>query len=93
MAKSSARILQSEPSTGARIFIVDYTFSARLTVSPLSGFDGLFRRPYGGSSVIAVVVSRADYASEHIGEFLLSETEWSVHEDESRPDAEGGGEY
>ncbi len=43
--------------------------------------------------MIAVVVSRADYASEHIGEFLLSETEWSTHEDESRPDAEGGGTY
>ncbi|WP_423745510.1 D-aminoacyl-tRNA deacylase (plasmid) [Haladaptatus sp. SPP-AMP-3] len=43
--------------------------------------------------MIAVVVSRADYASEHIGEFLLSEAEWSSHEDETRPDAEGGGEY
>jgi D-aminoacyl-tRNA deacylase len=44
-------------------------------------------------AVIAVVVSRADYASEHIGEYLLAETEWSTHEDERRPDAEGGGEY
>lgn len=43
--------------------------------------------------MIAVVVSRADYASEHIGECLLAETEWSTHEDETRPDAEGGGEY
>ncbi len=43
--------------------------------------------------MIAVVISRADYASEHIGEFLLSEAEWSVHEDESRPDADGGGQY
>jgi len=43
--------------------------------------------------VIAVVVSRADYASEHIGECLLAETEWSTHEDETRPDADGGGEY
>lgn len=70
--------------------MVEHTFPPGLT---LSGFDGLFRRAFGGSFVIAVVVSRADYASEHIGEFLLSETEWNVHEDESRPDAEGGGTY
>ncbi|WP_435152756.1 D-aminoacyl-tRNA deacylase [Haladaptatus sp. DFWS20] len=43
--------------------------------------------------MIAVVVSRADYASEHIGEHLRSETEWTVHEDDSRPDADGGGRY
>ncbi len=43
--------------------------------------------------MIAVVVSRADYASEHIGEHLRSETEWTAHEDESRPDADGGGRY
>ncbi|WP_458189172.1 D-aminoacyl-tRNA deacylase [Haladaptatus sp. NG-WS-4] len=43
--------------------------------------------------MIAVVVSRADYASEHIGEHLLAETEWTAHEDETRPDADGGGRF
>ncbi|WP_227355297.1 D-aminoacyl-tRNA deacylase [Haladaptatus salinisoli] len=43
--------------------------------------------------MIAVVVSRADHASEHIGEQLLAETEWTAREDETRPDAEGGGRY
>ncbi|GAA0244352.1 D-aminoacyl-tRNA deacylase [Haladaptatus pallidirubidus] len=43
--------------------------------------------------MIAVVVSRADYASEHIGEYLRSEAEWTEKEDNSRPDADGGGKY
>jgi D-aminoacyl-tRNA deacylase len=43
--------------------------------------------------VIAVLVSRADHASEHIGKHLRSETDWTAHEDETRPDAEGGGRY
>ncbi|SIQ90402.1 D-aminoacyl-tRNA deacylase [Haladaptatus litoreus] len=43
--------------------------------------------------MIAVVVSRADYASEHIGEYLRSEAEWTENEDDSRPDADGGGAY
>jgi D-aminoacyl-tRNA deacylase len=41
--------------------------------------------------VIAIVVSRADTASAHVGEYLLDLAEWERHEDESRPDAEGGG--
>ncbi|WP_266075975.1 D-aminoacyl-tRNA deacylase [Haladaptatus caseinilyticus] len=43
--------------------------------------------------MIAVVVSRADHASEHIGEYLRSETGWTAHEDDSRPDADGGGRF
>jgi len=43
--------------------------------------------------VIAVVVSRADHASEHIGEHLLDLAEWTEREDDSRPDGEGGGRY
>jgi len=43
--------------------------------------------------VLAVVVSRADRASEHVGEQLLSLADWTEHEDERRPDAEGGGTY
>jgi D-aminoacyl-tRNA deacylase len=41
--------------------------------------------------VIAVVVSRADRASEHVGEHLLESVEWDRREDASRPDGEGGG--
>ncbi|WP_224447483.1 D-aminoacyl-tRNA deacylase [Haloprofundus salilacus] len=41
--------------------------------------------------MIAIVVSRADYASEHIGEYLLELADWEEREDESRPDADGGG--
>lgn len=40
--------------------------------------------------MLAVVVSRADRASEHIGEQLLALDDWS-REDETIPDAEGGG--
>ncbi|WP_433624863.1 D-aminoacyl-tRNA deacylase [Halomicrococcus sp. NG-SE-24] len=43
--------------------------------------------------MIAVVVSRADRASEHIGEHLLDLADWTEHEDDTRPDAEGGGRY
>jgi len=42
---------------------------------------------------IAIVVSRDDRASAHIGEQLLAQADWTEHEDESRPDAEGGGTY
>ena len=43
--------------------------------------------------MIAIVVSRADRASEHIGERLLEVASWTEREDASRPDAEGGGTY
>jgi D-aminoacyl-tRNA deacylase len=43
--------------------------------------------------VIAIVVSRADRASEHIGDNLLDLADWTRREDETRPDADGGGTY
>ena len=43
--------------------------------------------------MLAVVVSRADRASEHIGERLLDLGDWTECEDRSVPDAEGGGTY
>ncbi len=43
--------------------------------------------------MIAIVVSRADSASTHIGEFLLACEEWTAHEDAAQPDAAGGGTY
>ena len=43
--------------------------------------------------MIAIVVSRADSASEHVGERLLEVGEWTRHEDGDRPDGEGGGAY
>ena len=43
--------------------------------------------------MIGIVVSRADSASEHIGERLLAIGDWTRHEDATRPDAEGGGTY
>ena len=43
--------------------------------------------------MIAVVVSRADRASEHVGERLLALADWTAHEDEDRPDGDGGGTY
>ncbi|MDS0298003.1 hypothetical protein NDI76_04545 [Halogeometricum sp. S1BR25-6] len=43
--------------------------------------------------MIAVVVSRADSASVHIGERLLELGEWDERTDDSRPDAAGGGTY
>jgi len=41
--------------------------------------------------MLAIVVSRADEASEHIGAQLRARTDWTEHLDESRPDAAGGG--
>ncbi|MFC6862421.1 D-aminoacyl-tRNA deacylase [Halomicroarcula sp. GCM10025817] len=41
--------------------------------------------------MLAIVVSRADAASVHIGERLLDVAEWTTHTDEGRPDGEGGG--
>ncbi|WP_256298668.1 D-aminoacyl-tRNA deacylase [Haloarchaeobius salinus] len=41
--------------------------------------------------MIAIVVSRADSASEHIGEHLLDLADWEATVDEGRPDADGGG--
>ncbi|GAB7092027.1 D-aminoacyl-tRNA deacylase [Halorubrum luteum] len=46
-----------------------------------------------GIAVIAIVVSRADRASEHIGERLLELGDWERRTDETRPDADGGGTY
>ncbi|MFD1571888.1 D-aminoacyl-tRNA deacylase [Halorubrum laminariae] len=43
--------------------------------------------------MIAIVVSRADSASVHIGEQLLAVGDWASHEDETRPDSAGGGRY
>ncbi|WP_181690847.1 D-aminoacyl-tRNA deacylase [Natronomonas sp. LN261] len=43
--------------------------------------------------MLAVVVSRADEASEHIGEHLLEVGEWDEHEDPTRSDGNGGGRY
>jgi D-aminoacyl-tRNA deacylase len=42
--------------------------------------------------VIGIVVSRADAASERIGEQLLSIRNWSRRVDEAHPDARGGGD-
>lgn len=41
--------------------------------------------------MLGIVVSRADSASTHIGEHLLELDDWEHHEDDSRPDAAGGG--
>ena len=41
--------------------------------------------------MLAVVVSRADEASVHIGEQLRELGDWTTHEDDSRADAAGGG--
>ncbi|TKX74585.1 hypothetical protein EXE46_08595 [Halorubrum sp. GN11_10-6_MGM] len=43
--------------------------------------------------MIAIVVSRADGASAHIGERLLELGEWEAREDDSLADADGGGTY
>jgi D-aminoacyl-tRNA deacylase len=43
--------------------------------------------------MLAIVVSRADSASEHVGDHLLNLADWTEHEEESRSDAEGGGTY
>ncbi len=44
-------------------------------------------------AVIAIVVSRADSASEHIGGRLLELADWEPREDDARPDGAGGGTY
>jgi D-aminoacyl-tRNA deacylase len=41
--------------------------------------------------MLGIVVSRADSASVHIGEQLRELADWERHEDDSRPDAAGGG--
>ncbi|WP_267642564.1 D-aminoacyl-tRNA deacylase [Haloarchaeobius amylolyticus] len=41
--------------------------------------------------MIAIVVSRADAASEHIGSHLRDLADWETTEDTSRPDGAGGG--
>ena len=43
--------------------------------------------------MLAVVVSHADEASEHIGERLLEIADWDKHEDGRRSEANGGGRY
>ncbi|MFB6256242.1 MAG: D-aminoacyl-tRNA deacylase [Haloplanus sp.] len=43
--------------------------------------------------MIAIVVSRADSASERIGEQLLDIGDWTERHDDTRPDADGGGTY
>ncbi|NHN57805.1 D-aminoacyl-tRNA deacylase [Halorussus rarus] len=43
--------------------------------------------------MIAIVVSRADSASERIGEHLLDLADWETREDDARPDGAGGGRY
>ena len=58
-----------------------------------SGTDGYSVAAAGGDSVIAIVVSRADSASAHIGERLLAVGDWDGREDDSLPDSEGGGTY
>ncbi len=41
--------------------------------------------------MLAIVVSRADEASAHIGDQLRALGDWSESRDDSRPDADGGG--
>ncbi|MFD1587046.1 D-aminoacyl-tRNA deacylase [Halorientalis brevis] len=41
--------------------------------------------------MLGIVVSRADSASEHVGEHLLDLADWSLEADETRTDADGGG--
>jgi len=41
--------------------------------------------------VIGIVVSRADSASEHVGEQLLELADWRRRVDDAHPDADGGG--
>ena len=43
--------------------------------------------------MLAIVVSRADEASVHVGERLLDAAEWTERTDGSRTDAAGGGRY
>ncbi|OAQ51778.1 hypothetical protein HTG_15460 [Natrinema mahii] len=44
-------------------------------------------------TTLAIVESRADRASEHICDRLREHADWQVREDDSRPDAAGGGTY
>jgi D-aminoacyl-tRNA deacylase len=44
-------------------------------------------------TVIGLVVSRADRASEHVGEHVLDLVAWDEHEDDSRDAEAGGGTY
>ncbi|QCC58287.1 hypothetical protein NP511_07125 [Natrinema thermotolerans] len=44
-------------------------------------------------TTLAIVESRADRASEHICDRLRERADWQVREDDSRPDAAGGGTY
>ncbi|APW96481.1 hypothetical protein CHINAEXTREME_01285 [Halobiforma lacisalsi AJ5] len=44
-------------------------------------------------SELAIVESRADRASVHICDHLRDLADWEVREDETRPDAQGGGDY
>ncbi len=41
--------------------------------------------------MIAIVVSEADAASEHVGNHLLQRADWETHTDDDRPAGEGGG--
>ena len=43
--------------------------------------------------MLAIVVSRDDSASVHVGERLLDLADWTERVDDARPDAEGGGRY
>ena len=51
----------------------------------------LMRVPARTGTMLGIVVSRADSASVHIGEHLRELADWDRHEDDSRPDAAGGG--
>jgi D-aminoacyl-tRNA deacylase len=87
---------------GTSTFILDTSVGRRLILPttgigsprpPVAGTDALNPDSERRSSVIAIVVSRADEASEHIGEHVLELADWEERADESRPDAEGGGTY
>ncbi|WP_324758650.1 D-aminoacyl-tRNA deacylase [Haloarcula sp. GH36] len=41
--------------------------------------------------MLAIVISRADEASEHVGEHLLEQADWTESIDDGRSDADGGG--
>jgi len=41
--------------------------------------------------MLAIVVSRSDSASEHVGDHLLELVDWREERDTSRPDGDGGG--
>lgn len=58
--------------------------------SQIDAYSAARARP---GDVIAIVVSRADSASVHIGEHLLDVGSWERHEDATRPDGAGGGAY